>query len=96
LYQERIGWEYRRKVRMLELGGVAFPAPLTEEPEEGAEVYIADPARSEASKRFWENGLAYLDAVLRSGFLHSNEEAAEAHVRAIQAVMAQVMGRGDQ
>lgn len=78
------GWIVRRKRNMHQLGGNTFPAPMTEEPEEGTKCWYAT-AHLGSDWNIWR-GWAWDYDLLKAGILHSTQEAADAHSRALAAI----------
>lgn len=79
-------WQIRRKPRMVKIGDVEVQAGITEVPERGTWIWVADPAASGfAFTCHWEGDLSGMQRFQR-GLIHLTQENAVAMGKALAAL----------
>ena len=83
---------FRQVIPMINIGGHSVPKPLTKQPEENTEVYIMTTLHNPfyfCAK--WNSKCSNHRRWLKLGVVHSTEEAAIAHAKALIAISGGVV-----
>lgn len=76
--------------KMCSLGGLEFPAPETEAPQDGADIWTAY-VDGEPTVGYWQSHSDGCQLCLTSGLVHLTQQAAEQHSRALLAANKQAI-----
>ena len=78
---------FRQVTPIINIGGHIIPKPLTEPPEEGARFYMVSLGSVDLYNfGLWDNAYGFYKTMLKRGLMHSTEEAAIAHTKALIAI----------
>ncbi len=83
-----IGFEYRRKPRVITVGNHSWPEPMKEAPGIGTELFCFSLNKDidELSYKFTWHDIGVDYDVLQRGIVHTTKEAAQAHAEALIAI----------
>ena len=83
------GWTestaYRRKPQTIKIGDYEFPMPMQEAPKVGTEYWVVSLAKHNAPRLTWVEDETD-KRLLKSGFCHTTQEAAEQHSKVLIAI----------